>query len=230
MDSPVRVRLARIEQTTDGVLEAPLRFQSGPLDSLPVTQEGVHEEYETVRSGQFSRRAGGRQLRRSEGWETILLDWEASWADPDADDPERIKTELRACAELGGPFSLLVTHGDDVEINMRVTLRRNDRDFRAGEADTRYLQLDFVEWRPNEVRRKGSRKTGAKGSRRKRPGRHKLKPKDTLFSLAKDQYGTHKGWRDIAEANGLRSWGPNDPIVDSKKFAKGDTVKLPRRG
>jgi len=59
------------------------------------------------------------------------------------------------------------------------------------------------------------------------PTTHELVDTDTLESLAFEYYGAYEGWLAIAEANGFRSWGFSTPIMQSTRYAKGGTLKIP---
>jgi nucleoid-associated protein YgaU len=117
------------------------------------------------------------------------------------------------------------------ELDMLVTLRRLTRELRPGERDTRYMSIDFKEWRDSSVRR---RQHEAPGSSRKRgvklPTTHKLKATDTLYSLAHEYYGTYGPWRLIRDANGIpKRFGAKTKIVTLPgHFKVGHKLKIPQ--
>lgn len=50
----------------------------------------------------------------------------------------------------------------------------------------------------------------------------------TFYELAFEYYGAYEGWRAIAEANGMRDWGPSTPLELSKRYGRGGTLKIPQ--
>lgn len=182
----LRVRLRRIAGSTDKTaLESALYLQMGPLGDFTVSETGEHIEYRTLASGEFSAPATGRgaaaRSLRSCTIQTLTLNWDAPWLVNRDITPREIRNELDKLLRLRTPFELLVTRslpehgGSNHEILMNVTLRAIERTLKAREADTRYYDLAFREWRKATIGRRGSGSSrGGGGTRSKNtpgPGR-----------------------------------------------------------
>lgn len=225
----LRVRLSRVRGlTAKGLLTKPL-YLPVVMGPFTVSEEAAHREYETHSAGQFSVPAQGpataRMLRDLGDLETMALDWQAPWL-IEWRDPQEVKRELNGILRSRTPVELLAIlrlGGGPEEVRMLVTLRRNQVELRPGEADTRYWTVSVKEYRRTEAERRT-----ADARKDKLPTRHKLTATDTLESLATKYHHTRSTWRDIANGNGLRSWGARTPIVNSSQFKVGDYIKIPQ--
>lgn len=169
----LRVRIRAIPGETDpATLTSALYLQMGPIGDFTIQETGQHNEYRTIASGEFSAPAPGRgstaRSLRSTTIQTLTLDWDASWLVNHDITPAEVRDELNDIMRLRTPFELLVTrklpeHGGSThELKMNATLRSITRTMRAREADTRYYDLEFREWRNAEVGRRAAR--GATGT------------------------------------------------------------------
>lgn len=256
-DPGLHMILRRTPQTKKGVLKKPLRFPIAPLDDFGWDATFGWTDYDTINKGQFTRRSG-RQLRTLT-ISTIAMDWSAPWAviqqghaenwrrDKDAYGtaaaPWKLAKRLDHLIMQGTPMMLIVKNPDlykAPDVRMNVTLRTMNVRERAGEPDSRYFELDFVEYRAPKVARKqfGDRhdlpalieinangvaheiKRGGKKLQQKQ--RHQIgsgsRPA-TLRSLAKHFYGSPKKWREIKQANAsghtaIRKLSGDDPLSD----------------
>jgi len=256
-DPGLHIILRRSPQTRKGVLKKPLRMPIAPLDDFGWDVSYGWTDYDTINKGQFSRR-GGRQ-QRVLSISTLAMDWSAPWAtvqqghaenwrnDQDAygtaTAPWRLAHRLDWLIGQGTPMMLIVKNPalySSPDVQMDVTLRSMTVRERAGEPDSRYFQLDFVEYRAPKVQRKqyGDRhelpalveinqigvahevRRGDKKLRGKQ--RHQIGSGNrpaTLRSLAKHFYGSPKKWREIKQRNAGRSTSiqklsGDDPLSD----------------
>lgn len=228
----LRVRLSRARGLTPkGVLESPI-WLPVVLGEFTVNEGASHTDYETHRRGEFSvpAQGGGRaRLLRSTDLEAMTLDWDAPWLTWYRN-PHAIKKELRKILHGKRPVKLLAQNylagrAQKEEVRMLVTLRDTTRTLKPGEADARYWTVEVKEFRRHSVRRLQNEES--RGFLL--PTKHKLRESDTLEYLSKRYYGFHWGWRTIAEANGLRNWGPRTEIHKSKKFKNGDLLNIPKK-
>lgn len=226
-----RVILSELAGHTDKkLLPQPFRFQCPPLEEYTVDFAYAHQDYDTIRDGQYSRKQG-RQLRRV-SFQTLFVIWGSFVVFDGVWDPQRNANLLKALTESGEPFLLTIGDGLSSEIDLRfpATLRNYQVSERAGEPDDKYVNVEFTEWRAAKaVRRKLGRGGGAGGSGSKRwPVFHKLKRTDTLTHLAKQFYGKPTYARHIGKANGnLAKWGVGTPIVNHKAWKVGQKIKIP---
>lgn len=256
------VRMARIPGLTDpDLLTIPYHFQCPPLEEFAVQHAFSFSDYDTVNSGQFSRR-GGRQLRQVT-FDSLAVDFEASWqAQPRSGaslseqfDMDEYGDRLRRISDSGTPFRLLVTHQFSVrasgavvepELDMEATLRTLTVTERAGEPDTRYFNVSFVEWRdPVVSRRKASKwpvtitfnykkgqnptdwATQATQHNGRRVSLVGIRKPLTLERLARHFYAKPSLGRHIGQANGMSDYGTRDAIVKHRRFRKGGKLKVP---
>jgi nucleoid-associated protein YgaU len=197
------------------------------LNTFSWGEEADFRDFSTHRAGEFSvPAAGGSHGRRQieiADLETLSLDWHARWL-TEYSDPGHMKRQLRSVLRARTPVELLATlrgaAGSPEELRCLVTLRRIDVELRPGEADTRYWRLQVKEYRRHDTERRTADPTPHL------PTRHRLEAGDTLESLSAHYYKNPEGWRTIAAANGLGSWGRRTPIVRSRRFKKGDWVKI----
>lgn len=235
MGDGLRVRFAKVRGfTPKGVLDDAL-YLPVVLNEFTFSEEAAHQEYDTVAAGQFSVPAAGpataRQLRSTD-FETLTLDWDAPWLARAGQDDQDVRRELYKVLRARAPFELLATlqlgRGTE-ELRMKATLRSIERTLKPGERDTRYYTLALKEWRDPSVERRGAGSAGRGHS--SLPTTAVLKADTTFTSLAGHYYGlaSRAYWAAIANANGLRSWGGNTPIVQSKRFKVGDKVKIPKK-
>lgn len=183
----LRVRLRKITgQTHKSVLPQALYFQMGPLGEFAVDETGEHNEWRTAFSGEYSARSGSsaatsRSLR-STSFQTLTLDWDAPWLVDHDVSPAEMRETLNLLLRLRTPCELLVTrklpeHGGSThELLMNATLRSVTRTLRRGEADTRYYDLTFREWRRAQIGRRAARGTAppsGSGASKNTNGRHR---------------------------------------------------------
>lgn len=222
------IRFSRIRGLTHPkLLRRSLRFPNGPLDSVRQGASFNHGEYQTIRLGTFSR-PGGRELR-TVSFTTLLTDWPlpvATYPD-DEQEPLDFLTRLRRIMATGTPFWLHMgtpSYSDDWDVSMAVTLRSVEAEERAGELDTRYVDLSLVEYRKASVKgRKKGRKEGHRSHTpatvtvRKDGTARGIRGQVTLAKLARDYYGSTARWRPIARANQgalVKGIPPNETIHD----------------
>ena len=172
----LRVRLRKIAgKTHKSVLPRAMYLQMGPIgEDFSFEETAEHIEYRTISSGEFSAPAPGRgasaRSLRSTSFQTLTLEWDARWLVNHDITPEQTREELYEILRLRTPFELLISRqlpehgGSSHELLMDATLRSIVRSLRAGEADTRYYDLQFREWRKAEVGRRGGRRGRRKKS------------------------------------------------------------------
>ena len=224
-----KVKLSKLPGETDrDLLKNPFRFQCPPLESYSKSHSFNHQDYDTIRKGQFSRRAGRSLMTLSFGSLFVEAPFPFVVADEQWD-PQRHTAILERICESGTPF--LLTMGKflphEVELEVGMTLREFTVEERAGEPDTKYVDVSFVEYREANTQRRKRGKGGGKGGGGNWPKTHKLKAGDTLHELAKRYYGRPSLARTIARANNLNGTGSDVILSTLNKWKIGDKVKIP---
>lgn len=238
----LRVTLERFRHTKKGVLVHPLNFQVPPLESWGWSQETSHLDFETLNKGQFSRLAG-RQLITFE-IRTMVLDYQPSWVAyerkrPHQPHPQRVAQLLKNLTQLGSPLMFVARSGywEGNDLRLPVTLRSTQVEERAGEVDSRYFDLQFSEWRAQELEDKGFSKHGGHGDPNV-PATVKIESSGrcveegtgkvvaahgTLHKLATYYYGDPTEWKVIVRKNGVKGFAPSRDL--SKLEKKGKRVR-----
>lgn len=238
----LRVTLHRFKATKKGVLKTPLNFQVAPLESFGFTQAANFTDFDTLSRGQFSRR-GARALI-SFDIRTFVIDYQPSWVSwersrPNAPHPQKVTQLLKHLTQLGTPMMFVARSGfwEGNDLRIPVTLRSMAVEERAGEVDSRYFDLSFVEWREQELDR---RKLGGKRERHSLPttvvihedgsvsevgdSKEKIPQHDgdfaTLHDLAQHYYGDPTVWRVIVLENGIDNFPPGRSLKDLEKGGK----------
>lgn len=228
----LRVRLSRARGLTPrGVLDSPI-WLPVVLGEFTVGESADHTDYDTHRAGEFSTPAqgGGRARKlRTTDLEMMALDWDAPWLQWYRH-PDGIKRELKKILRSKAPVKLLAQNrlqggSDGDELRMLVTIRDTQRTLKPGEADARYWQLEIKEFREHSVRRLQSEE----GRGYLLPTKHILRDSDTLMELSQRYYGFHWGWRTIADANNIKNWGGETPIVKHDRWKNGDMLTIPKK-
>lgn len=227
----LRVRLTRVPgETPKGILRRRL-YLPAVLGDQTIEELATFTDQLTHRAGEFSyptQGGPGARMLRTFPLDFLTLDWEAPWL-AEYYNPDKVVDELTAIIRSKRPVSVLAllrhsARARPTVFHANVTLRRLARTLRPGEADTRYGTLELKEWRATT----GVRLTSESGKRASLPTTHILGPDDTLEFLSKKYYGSPRYWRTIANANGLRSWGPRTRIVKSSRFRVGSVIKIPK--
>lgn len=228
------VRLSRIGGVTGkGVLAQQLTLPA-VTDDFAFGEEAAFEDYDTATGGEYSQAAAWkgvtrRRLRRLD-LTFITTDFSAPWLNS-ARDQADIRAELSRILRSRSPFRFEANvHPDPgyTELEMNATLRSMTRTLRPGTAGTRYWDLSVVEWRDNAIQRRSSVVSRSRG--KQLPTTHTLRAGDTLASLSEKYYGFFAGWRQIAQANGLATWGQNTPLTQVGGYRVGKTkIKIPEK-
>jgi len=224
-------------------------LQTAPLDNFPVEYGHSHNDYTTVREGQFSRKAG-RNLR-STSFDTLVVDY-ATWAFYNGVDIEDVTAKLIEICESGEPVLLTAAHdlpnlgyenwnqtAAGPELQWPATLRSLRVEERAGEGDSRYTNMSFTEYRDPDVSRFAQGRQGGKlpavvtlymdGSADDDHGRKIGTPPAepvTLHLLARFYYGDPSKWGAIARSNGIKNWSGSDALI----YYPGYRSMLPKGG
>ena len=224
--------------TPKKALRKTLHFPAVTSDPFEVIQTGMHTDYQTVSSGEYSMPTAGRKAAflETSTFDILALSWDARWLGYRDVDPHDIKKALTRIVEYHCPVHLIAQVNPHVrghpgpEWDTYVTLRSVSRRLPHGEPDTRYYTVEWKEYRePGIGRRHKGHKHGHGNKGHKLPTTHKLKAGDTLRKLAQEYFGNGTQWRVIARANHINKWGSNDPLVDKKRFKVGDRIKIPKR-
>ncbi len=224
------LKLSRISGVTKkGFLNEPYFFQCPPLDEFSIPRGHDRSTYTTLRKGQFSRSAG--RVLRTFPLDTLVVTW-APWilGRDQNGDIGRMQRRLEVLAERAVVVRFQASHafgtsGGGVNwADFPITIKRFTPTEKGGENDTRYFNLEIEEWRDQMVDTKGKKRSGGRDF----PRTHTLDNNDTLHSLTEKYYGSVKGWQLIAGVNNIWMIGPNYPIVKSKRWKKGDKIKIPK--
>ena len=246
----LRVVLERIPGITKkGLLDQPFRFQVPPLDAFRHQHAHSWLDYDTILSGQFSRK-GGRQLIVIP-FQALFLDWTPTWAviqdENYLPDPLRVTRDLLELLETGSPFYFtagqpeLWGHYDILDLPMKLTTI--DVEERGGEIDARYTDVTFVEYRSPKLidtkkKGKGRKRSSDKlpswvqvnenGSARDKSGHHFAAP-CTLHKLALHFYGSHGKWKLIAKRNGMSNFAAGRSLGNWARRHRGaDKLVIPK--
>lgn len=240
----LRITLYRFNATKKGVLAKPFNFQVAPLDEFSWSQGASHGEFDTLSRGQFSRR-GGRALLTFD-IRTLVVDYQPHWTSwyeprPNAPNPQRSAQLFRKLVNTGTPFMFHARSGywDGSDLRLSVTLRSVQSSEHAGEPDSRYFDLSFVEWREQELDQKGRGKRrrhalpstveihedGSASERPEEGGQPKkipttMKDAASLQDLARYFYGDPTYWRAISRENGISDFAPTRGLDELKKKGK----------
>jgi hypothetical protein len=201
--------------TAPGLLTTPFFFQCPPLEEFSTTVSFDHSEFATIEQQQFSRPMAQQLMTVS--FDTLTLDEDPSWslfgesgyADAGGLNPIQVKRQLNTLCRSGTPCKMQAIDGMGSHFRMYATLRSVRATERAGEIDTLYLSVEFVEFQhPDLVKRGGSAND-----------REKLPLTLTVSTLPDDQsnmyglsvlyYHSASRWRVIAKANGLSALSPS---------------------
>lgn len=227
---------------TDASVEKwlPFTFQVPPLENFPINRSFPHTDYETIEAGQRSR-PGAVQLQQItlRTFFTSDIPRFALLHGPDyKPDPMFMLEKLEFIGEAQTPIFLSARNtwmGSRFDYAGPVTLRSLNSEEVHGEPDTRYVTLEFSEWKPTSI---SVRRVGGPGSDWV-PSSHprgssrtvsvltgRLDPSaDTLHKLAQQFYGDPSEWRRIAQANGLAV----PPSYDLNLLSPSRKLLLPRR-
>jgi hypothetical protein len=228
----VRVRFTPIKGETPHAVLARALYLPALLGDWQISEDGAHNDYETVRHGEFSsRRFGSRRdmrMLRTLDMEALTLYWRATWAHPSYQRPDWIEKKLYMILRARCPVLMLVRlkqdGWDDILVRMNVTFRSVQMSVKHGEPDTKYWSIQLKEWRHT-----GTGRRGHGVGKVKLPTTHRLKRTDTLQSLAKKYYGSGHGWAAIAKRNGIKKWGMTSHIVNMSRFKVGSRIKIPKK-
>jgi hypothetical protein len=227
-----RVQLSRAEgYTPPNKLRVPFRFQLPPTEQIQKVSAfswATFDVLDTDTGSSERSRPAGRRLK-SLSINSMFLTWDPSWAvwSPGAGlmDPILAARELENLCDHGVRFRLrvanpkLYSHDD---INMIAVITQCMVTEQTGEADTRYIQLDFQEYRPTEVERAAIHNTLG-------PWTHTIKDGDTLYKLAKHYYHRQSDWRRIANANqGLEHQPPSHNLISWRRKHRRKTIHIPQ--
>jgi hypothetical protein len=152
----LRIVLRKIPGLTKGPgFTTPFYFQCPPLNEFGHTHGQAQNRYNTATSGEFSRRAGGRQLAQFP-FQTLVVEWGA-FVSVYKFDLEKMVDALIDISEHGYPFRLIAAHtyNDRPELDTPATLDSVRVTERGDESDARYLDLTFTEYRAPLVQRVG---------------------------------------------------------------------------
>jgi nucleoid-associated protein YgaU len=214
--------------TPRSVLRDPLSMPVVIGEEFTVEEEALWEEFDTVSAGRFAQAAAGKHAvaLRTASMESLTLTWDPGWLTNPDHDPERVLRELRKVLRKRAVFDLLIVNkpgADYAEFAGFASIRRLAITLKAGEPDTRYLQVDLSAHRRMSSRRRRHGRTA------NLPTTAVLDKNDTLRSLALHYYGSGEQWRLIARANGITKWGSETPLVEMGRYKAGDRIKIPAR-
>lgn len=253
--------------TAADVLKTPFYFQCPPIDDVTRSYAYDWQTYNTLRRGEMMQAAGRRLATISFG--TLFVDQTYSWTfqrkygsvpDPQNNlnypNPQKMARELVQIMHSGTPFGLSVTHPKlwkraDIHWATKhgnaAVLQSVDVSERAGELDTRYVNVSFQEYRDPKIRRRAQEGQGRDESRGRdlpvtvvvhkdstagvrdgeRDGDEGKTFKDvTLRKLAKFYYGEQSLWRDLAKANGIKNFSGDRPLGEYVKRRKEKQIKV----
>lgn len=192
----------------------PFTFQVPPVDSFPINRSYPHTDYDPVGDSDGIARQrskpGSIQLM-DVSWRTMftwdLATWTLLHGDGYTPNPLEMLEKLDQVGQSMRPIQLSARHPklwERYEVNMPATLRSLNSDESPGEWDTRYVTIQFTEYRAEGL----STSTVGKSARNSRlpvslASNTLPATKNTLAELAKIYYGRPENWSLIAKYNGL---------------------------
>jgi hypothetical protein len=226
----MRVTLSRIPGLTDqAVLQRPFIFQTSPLEELRRSDAFTYNDWD----GQSEQRdrPATRQLS-SVSFRSLFIDTAERWTlFPDGGymDPPDAVSELRAIEDSGTPFRLVIGQPAlwrTPWLVFAATLRSLDESELAGEVDSRYVDVTFVQHRQSVITTRKATK-GASGQSPHLPANLAISDlpasRDSLFELARFYYGEpSSGAAVIAASN---PWLANWPRERSLKELSKTTLR-----
>lgn len=221
--------------TPPGVLKQKI-YLPCVLGTFTVTETALHNDYNTLSSGQFSQPGAGGQgavQLRTFDIDTLTLTWDAAWLVVTNQEESLVRSQFTKILRSRKPVQLMINFHPhpqkDPVLNIGVTLRQKSEDIRPGENDTRYMTFQIEEWRDPSTKRRGSAGTNGRKRGVSLPATVKLAADDTLDSLSQAYYGTYAGWRDIRDANGITTkFGAKSKITAlGGRWKVGVNVKIP---
>lgn len=122
---------------------------------------------------------------------------------PDIPDPQEAMNKLTAWMMSRQPVRLMIT---ETIVNVLVLLSAHTTTFRGGEPGDVYFNLTCHAWQELKVRTAAEISAALQGAEprpdtRPVPAVYEVKPGDTLFAIAKMQYGDSSRWEQIYQAN-----------------------------
>lgn len=133
---------------------------------------------------------------------------------PTIPDPQEAMNRLTAWMMSKKPVQLLIT---DTIINVLVLLTAHTTIFKGGEPGDVYFNLTCHHWREVKVRTAAEIAAVSPGAEprpdvKPLPPVYEVKPGDSLWAIAKLQYGNGGRWRDIYDAN-KETIGPSPDLI-----------------
>lgn len=240
----VRVRLSRIKgETPRQLLTAPFWFPA-VVGSIDFDEQALHTEYDTVSGGRFSQagrahatltkaqkrsrtRLDEAPFFRTLTLEVMVMDYDMPFMVEQGVRVFEFDRHVRSLLRGHRAFEFLMALDlrDNPELHMFATMRSITRSLREGEADTRYFNIAFSEWRDPSI----GRRTAGDGRKHgvHLPAAHKLRLHDTLHTLSHEYYGTYEGWRQIAAENGVHV-GQSYELVKLRRYKVGSKITIPK--
>lgn len=214
------VVLSRVEGFTQkGLLSEPFYFQCAPLETMPRDMAWQWTDYLTLGTGYHSQ----PNAPNLESWsfDTLMVDddWGLWFTQTKKRDLLGMVRELKKLGDSMTPFQLQFGNPQlwgEWDVVSGATLRGLHVEERAGEPDSRYLTVSFMEF-PDAPTHKPVPADPTKSKKKTTDERYlavldsaKLPThRDTMAELAKHYYGKVSDWRMIAKASGLTKYGPN---------------------
>lgn len=232
--SGMAVRFSPIKGVTPkSVLDRHIWLPAVISDTV-ITEDALHNEYDTISAGQFSMAAMGdasaRQLRTGE-YDTLILETSAKWLTIRHQNPAKLNQTLDEILRAKKAVLLTVTFhpnpSSHPEEQFPITFRELTREVHGPERDTTYRSLQFSEWRDHTT----GRRSDAPGRKHGDPvpTTKNITASDTLSSLSMEYYGSYAFWKQIRDANGITAkFGQNTAIVSlSGRWKTGAKIKIP---
>jgi hypothetical protein len=232
----MRIQFLAVENITPHNLRRllPFKFQVPPLNTFPINRSYPWTDYDPIEGGQRSRR-GSKQLT-SYSWRTLFTadpyKWTLIHGRGYVPNPINMLRKLDQIATLSQHYGVPLIMAarspklwQRFEMHGPVTIRSLNSEEVEGEPDTRYVDIQVVQWRDTALQAKriggGTKKSGLPVTKvcKELPA-----GKDTLYELAKDYYGSPSLWTLIAKANGLKV----TPTYDLNKLGN-RRIKIPKR-
>lgn len=233
----LRVRFSRIGgETPKHVLAHGPLWLPATLGDWSFSEEALDfRDYMTIGEGEFTQAPGGdgeaRKLRTT-SMEALTVRWDAEWlVEHNGRSPHDVYEDLRKIIRSHAPVEMLVSLSlaHRPELRMDVTLRSFERELRHGQPGIRYYTLDWKEWRGARARRRTHSPEESRHRGKKLPTKHPINEGTTLHRLSRLYYGTEVAWRTIAQANGIKGWGPDSFLYKMGRYKVGDEIKIPKK-
>jgi LysM repeat protein len=187
-----------IDEAADETIQLPV-----PPADLKIRHEKLSETVEFINVGEVEFTSGKkiRSISFSSFWPR---EFDASYCQSqDIPDPSEISAKIDEWVDQGKPIRLIIA---DTEINQLMTVVEYEHGVRGGEEDRHYSMTlhTYVEVKvrtADETTAASKEQTPERPDTKPIPAEYQVKTDDSLYDIAKANYGDGERWQDIYNLN-----------------------------